>query len=373
MQTTRRLVLVAFAALFLLCVCAALFQFTELDAPVTSALRGLTPSVVKDVLRPLRAPQVLAFGPAFNAKDVAPTAPITITFLTPMTANDAAIKMSPQVRGAWTWGGTSATFTPAESLPLSTTVSITVTRDARSWLQRRAEKEFAWSFTTLAPPTVVETTPRQGAQFAYLRDRLTLTFNREMDQQSVAQRLKVEPAISNMQLAWQGKQLIIGGNLRPSMMYKIFLPSGAKDSKYGLTIQNDFAWSFTTTQQYPYLAIINIGRYGLTAADRPTALKLQSVNVSKMDAALYKFDTETYIKSLAFSYDAWRNFKPQGNPIKTWSITPSAKIDQYVTQDLQLDALPAGTYFLTVKSAEGVNDTQVLVATRTALTLKRTT
>jgi len=373
MQTTHRLTLVAFAALLLLCVCGVLFQFTELDAPVTSALRGVMPSGVKDVLRPLRAPQVLAFGPAFNAQDVAPTAPITITFLTPMTANDAAIKISPPVRGAWTWSGTSATFTPAESWPLSTTVSVTVTRDARSWLQRRAEKEFTWSFTTLAPPMVVATTPRQGAQFAYAHDRLTITFNREMDQQSVEERLKVEPAIANMKLLWLGKQLVIGGNLRPSTTYKIFLPSGAKDSQYGLTMPNDFAWSFTTTQRYPYLAIINIGRYGVTAADKPTTLKLQSVNVSRVDLALYKFDTETYIKSLAFSYDRWRTFKPSGEPLKTWSITPPAKIDQYVTQDVQLDALPAGMYFLTAKSAEGVNDTQVLVATKTALTLKRTT
>ncbi len=238
---------------------------------------------------------------------------------------------------------------------------------------RRADKDFAWSFTTLAPPMVVASEPRQGAQFAYLKDRLTITFNREMDQKSVEERLKVDPAISNMKLAWQGKQLIIGGNLRPSTTYKIFLPSGAKDSKYGLTIPNDFAWSFTTTQQYPYLAIINIGRYGVTAADKPTTLKLQSVNVSKVDVALYKFDTATYIKTLAFSYDNWRTFKPQGDPIKTWTIAPSAKIDQYTTQDLQLDALPAGTYYLTAKSAEGVNDTQVLVATKTALTMKRTT
>jgi uncharacterized protein YfaS (alpha-2-macroglobulin family) len=373
MQTTRRLVLVAFAALLLLCVCGVLFQFTELDAPVTSALRGVVPQGAKDVLRPLRAPQVLTFGPAFNARDVAPTAPITITFLTPMTANDAAIKISPPVRGTWSWSGNSATFTPAESWPLSTTVTVTVTRDARSWLQRRAEKEFTWSFTTLAPPMVVATTPRQGAQFAYLQDRLTLTFNREMDKQSVEERLKIEPAISNMKLAWQGNQLIIGGNLRPSTTYKIFLPSGAKDAKYGLTMPNDFVWSFTTTQQYPYLAIINIGRYGVTAADKPTTLKLQSVNVSRVDMALYKFDTETYIKSLGFSYDSWRNFKPKGEPIKTWSITLPTKIDQYITQDLILDALPAGTYFLTAKSAEGVNDTQVLVATKTALTLKRTT
>jgi uncharacterized protein YfaS (alpha-2-macroglobulin family) len=193
-----------------------------------------------------------------------------------------------------------------------------------------------------------------------------------MDQASVEQRLKIEPPIANMKLAWQGKQLIIGGNLRPSTTYKISLPSGAKDVK-GLTTLDDFAWSFTTTQQYPYLAIINIGRYGVTAANQPTTLKLQSVNVSKVDVALYKMETETYIKSLAFSYDAWRNFKPTGDPIKTWSLAPNKNIDQYVTQDLQIDPLAAGTYFLTAKSAEGVNDTQVLIATKTALTMKRTT
>lgn len=371
-KTTRPIILIALVALLLLCVCGVLFQFTELDAPVTDVLRGVVPQGAKDILRPLRAPQVLAFAPEFNAKDIAPTSPITISFLTPMSPNDAAIQMSPQIRGAWNWSNNKVTFTPAESFPLSTTVRITVTREARSWLQRRAEKEFAWSFATLAPPNVVATEPRQGAQFAYAQNRLTVTFNREMDQQSVEQRLKIEPAIANMKLAWQGKQLIIGGNLRPSTTYKISIPSGAKDS-LGLTTPNDFAWSFTTTQQYPYLAIINIGRYGVTAADQPTTLKLQSVNVSKVDAALYKFDTDTYVKSLAFSYDAWRNFKPQGDPIKTWSITPPTQIDQYTTQDLTVDPLPAGTYFLTVKSAEGVNDTQVLVATKTALTLKRTT
>jgi uncharacterized protein YfaS (alpha-2-macroglobulin family) len=373
MKLSPRLLLIPLIALVLLCVCAVLWQFTEIDAPVTSALRGIAPSGIKDVLRPLRAPQVLAFGPAFNAKDVAPNAPITITFLTPMTsASRDAIQMSPTIRGTWNWNGNTTTFTPAETWPLSTTVTISVTREARSWLQRRAEKDFAWSFTTLAPPMIVATEPRQGAQFAYMQDRLAITFNREMDQESVQARLKVEPAISNIRLAWQGKQLIIGGNLRPSTNYRISIPSGAKD-KSGLTTPSDFLWSFTTTQQYPYLAIINIGRYGVTAADKATTLKLQSVNVSRADVALYKLDTETYIKSLAFSYDAWRNFKPQGDPIKTWSVAPTTKIDQYTTQDLKLDPLPAGTYYLTVKSAEGVNDTQVLVATKTALTMKRTT
>ena len=325
------------------------------------------------MLRPLRAPQVLAFAPEVSEKDVRPTSPITITFLTPMSPSENAIQISPEIRGTWNWSGRSAIFTPSETWPLSTTVSVTVTREARSWLLRRADKDFAWSFTVLAPPMIQATAPQQGAQFAYLRDRLAITFNREMDRQSVEQRLKVVPAISNMSLAWQGRQLLIGGNLPPSTQYHIFLPSGAKDAENGLTIQNDFTWSFTTTQQYPYLAIVNIGRYGVTAAASPTAMKLQSVNVSHVDAALYAFDTETYIKTLGFSYDAWRTFKPQGDPVKTWSFSPSAPIDQYLTQDLSLDPLPAGMYFLTVKSPEGVNDTQVLVATKTALTMKRTT
>ncbi len=372
-KTVRRIILIAVPVLLLLCVGGVLFQFTEVDAPITNALRGVAPAGLKEVLRPLRAPQVLDFAPAALAKDIAPNTPITITFLTPMSPNDTAIQIAPNIRGAWNWSGRTATFTPAESFPLSTTVTVTVTRDARSWLMRRADKDFAWSFSVVAPTSVVATEPRQGAQFAYLKDRIAITFNREMDQPSVEQRLKVDPPITNMKVAWQGNQLIIGGALKPSTTYKIFLPSGAKDTKYNLAMPNDFAWSFTTTQQYPYLAIINVGRYGVTTADQPTKLRVQSVNVSTITAALYKLDTATYIKTLGYSYDNWRTFKPQGDPIKTWAFAAPSKIDQYVTQDLNLDPLPAGVYYLSTKSAEGVNDTQVLVATKTALTLKRTT
>jgi alpha-2-macroglobulin len=369
----RLFILSTLTVLFFLGICGLIFQFTEIDSLVTKSFKGIAPAGLKDILRPLRAPQVLTFAPAYKATDVAPTSPITITFLTPMSRNDNAIQISPAIRGTWNWSGLSATFTPSEPWPLGKLINVTVTREARSWLMRRAEQEMTWSFTILAPPTILATEPRQGAQFAYLQDRLTIMFSREMDKASVEQRLKVEPAIPNMKVTWQNNQLIVGGNLRPSTTYRFFLPGGAKDAKYGLTIANDFSWSFTTTQQYPYLAIINIGRYGITAADKPTTLKLQSINVSKVDIALYKLDTDTYIRSLSFSYDAWRSFKPTGNPIKTWTIAPATQIDQYSTQDLQLDPVPAGTYYLTAKSAEGVNDTQVLVATKTALTLKRTT
>ncbi|MDE3091852.1 MAG: Ig-like domain-containing protein, partial [Chloroflexota bacterium] len=286
---SRRLILSALAALLLVCLCAVLFQFTEVDAPVTSAFRGVAPAGLKDVLRPLRAPQVLDFAPAAKERDVPPTSPITLTFLTPMSPSDTAIQISPSIRGTWNWSGHTAVFTPAETWPLSTTVSVTVTRDARSWLMRRAEKDFTWSFSVLAPPMVVETEPRQGAQYAFMSikgDRLAITFNREMDHASVEARLKVDPPIYNMKLAWQGKQLLISGVPKPSTQYRISIPSGAKDA-LGLTTPQDFDWSFTTTQQYPYLAIINIGRYGVIAADKATALKLQSVNVSKVDLALY--------------------------------------------------------------------------------------
>jgi hypothetical protein len=158
----------ALAAFWLLCVGGVLFQFTEIDAPVTAVFRGIAPAGPKEALRPLRAPQVLTFAPEFNAQDVPPTWPITITFLTPMSPNDSAIQISPDVRGTWNWNGRTAIFTPSETWLLSTTVSVTVARDARSWIYRRAEKEFAWSFHVLAPPMVEATEPQQGAQYAYL-------------------------------------------------------------------------------------------------------------------------------------------------------------------------------------------------------------
>lgn len=373
-RPTPRFVLPSLFALILFFgMCLALFQFTEVDSAIANSLRGLVPAGLKDVLRPFRAPQVLDFEPGALTKDVPPNSSISITFLTSMAPSSGAIQMAPQIRGDWSWNGRTATFTPSETLPLSTTVNVTITREARSWIWRRAEKDFGWTFSTIAPPSIIETVPRQGSQFAYSKDRLAVTFNREMDQQSVEQRLKVDPPIENMKLLWEGKQLYIGGALKSSTQYKIFLPSGAKDSNYGLKIPHDFEWSFTTTQQYPYLAVINIGRYGVTQADKATTLKLRTVNVSRIDAALYKFDTATYLKTLGFTYDAWRTFKPVGDPLKTWALTLPQQLDQTITQDLQLDALPAGTYFLMTKSPEGVNDTQVIVSTKTALTLKRTT
>ena len=43
-KTSRRLILVAVAGLLLIAMGAVLFQFTEVDAPVTSAFRGLAPA-----------------------------------------------------------------------------------------------------------------------------------------------------------------------------------------------------------------------------------------------------------------------------------------------------------------------------------------
>ncbi len=374
----RRLLIIPISLSLLLFLCLALAQFTEIDSPVVNALRENTPAGVKEMLRPLRAPQVLGFEPKANAQDVSPQLPITIYFLTPMSPNDAAIKITPEVKGAWSWSGSKVTFTPSEPYPLGATVTVTVTRDARSWLLRRAEKELAWSFNVLAAPAVMETSPKQGARFGFAKDGLSITFNREMDRASVESRLVVAPQVTRMKLEWQterpsGKnKLFIRGDFRANTNYRVIITSGAKDAQSGLTMPSEFVWNFTTTQQHPYLAIVNLGRYGVTAAEKPTTLKLQMTNVSRIEASLYQLDTPTYLQTLSFSYDRWRNFKPKGAPIKTWTLTPAARIDQSATQDLQLDALPSGFYYLVTQSPEGVFDSQVLVATKIALTLKRT-
>ncbi len=109
----RRLLLLPFAAIALLFLCLVLAQFTEIDSPVITTLRDATPSGIKEMLRPLRAPQVMGFEPKANAQDVSPHLPITIYFLTPMSPSDAAIRISPEVKGAFSWSGRTVNSTGA--------------------------------------------------------------------------------------------------------------------------------------------------------------------------------------------------------------------------------------------------------------------
>ncbi len=371
----RRNIILLIVSLSLFIGLLAIFiNVTEVDVILRESLRTFVPQEWQDALRPMRAPMVIGFSPDWEATDVSLGSPVSIAFLTPMSTSltENSVRMEPAVEGQFSWRGRTLIFTPTEDWPMQTRVMVTVTREARSWLLRRMEREFSFHFTTLGPPVIVETEPAQDARYTYLRDRLMITFSRPMDHESVESRLYISPEISRQRLAWRDEQLIISGVLRPSTEYRIAIQKGARDTTYRLETLESFEWSFTTTERYPYLAISGVGREALVSAGVATELQLSLVNVSRVDLDLYAIDVSTYISMTNFYFDDWRRFRPEEKPLRSWSLDPEVTLDRDEERALEVGELEPGLYFLTAQSPEQAQDSQILVSTHTALALKRT-
>ncbi|HJX37210.1 MAG TPA: Ig-like domain-containing protein, partial [Anaerolineae bacterium] len=370
----RQIVLLA-VSLFLLFFLGAVFlNLTETDRVLRKVLSSFVPQQVQDAVRPLRAPMVIGFSPEWEAIEVPLRSPVSITFLTPMNAEATAdnVTIEPVVSGDFAWKGSTLVFTPAGDWPMATEVTVSVGRDARSWLLRRMERGFAFSFTTLGPPFVLATNPPQDARYVYLQDRLTITFNRPMDHESVERRLAVSPEISGQRWAWQEERLTITGVLKPSTEYRVVVREGARDSAYGMQTAGDFEWSFVTTERAPYLSIPGVGNEMMVTAGKPSTVQLGLSNVSRVDADLYALDVGTYITMTGFSSEDWRQFSPDEAALLSWSLDPQTELDRDAKRDLNLGPLEPGLYYLSLGSPEGAEDRQILISSGTALTLKRT-
>jgi hypothetical protein len=370
----RRIVLLA-ASLSLLGVLLAVFlNLTETDRFLREVLRSFVPQQVQDSIRPLRAPMVIGYSPEWEATEVPLRSPVSITFLTPMNAEATAgnVSIEPFVDGDFDWRGSTLVFTPREDWPMETEVTVSINREARSWLLRRMERGFTFRFTTVGPPVVTGTEPSQEARFAYLKDRLTITFSRSMDHESVESRLFIAPKISGQKLAWSENSLVITGALKPSTEYGVVIGEEARDSAHGIPTPQDFEWTFVTTERYPYLSIMGAGREAVLTAGVTSTLELSLVNVSRIDVDLHLIDVATYISMTNFSSEDWRQFTLEQVPASSWSLDTGATLDRDEERGLELEPLEPGIYFLSALSPEGVRDSQILVSTGTALTLKRT-
>jgi uncharacterized protein YfaS (alpha-2-macroglobulin family) len=370
----RRIVLLAVSLSLLLGFVAVFLNVTETDLFLRRALRAFVPQQIQNVLRPLRAPMVIGFSPEWEATNVPLRSPVTITFLTPMNpeATERSVSVAPEVAGEFSWRGSTLVFTPDEDWPMETEVTVSVTRDARSWLMRRMERGFAFAFTTIGPPSIVATEPSQEARFVYSPRQLTIEFSRPMDHESVESRFSITPEISGQRLTWSDEQLVVSGEFSPSTEYRVSIGRNARDAAQGLRTAEHFEWTFVTTERAPHLALEDVGREMLLTAEVSGTLKLGLLNVSRVDFDLYPVDVSTYISMTNLSSEEWGLFAPEETPLTSWSIEPEVAPDRDENLALDLEPMAPGIYLLAARSPEGARDSQLLVATRTALTLKRT-
>ncbi|MCU0699388.1 MAG: Ig-like domain-containing protein [Myxococcaceae bacterium] len=140
------------------------------------------------------APTVLSNAPAANAMAVPTNAVLSISFSEAMNKAtvDSAFSISPAVAGTALWDGTDTlrTFQPSAPLAPSTQYTVTVGVGARDRGGNALAAPFSFTFTTAAAPdttrpTVVSTTPDNGAMGVSTSSKIAITFSEPMDKASV--------------------------------------------------------------------------------------------------------------------------------------------------------------------------------------------
>lgn len=213
------------------------FSFTTASGPVLPTVTGTNPTNNSNNM-PVNTQIIIAFSLAMDK-----------------TVTQGAISSSPAITGTFAWDGTSktVTWTPGANLQASTKHTVTISVAAKSQAGVNMKNPYIFSFTTgtgtgPTPPTVMGTSPTNGAPNVSLSTNIEITFSEVMDKTPTEGAISSSPSISGT-FSWDGTTKIVtwnpGTDLQSSTSYAITVSAAAK-SQAGANMQSAFSFSFTT-------------------------------------------------------------------------------------------------------------------------------
>ncbi len=252
-----------------------LLNSTQYRATITTGVRDLANNAlaasVTWTFTTLAAPDttpptVLAITPGSGATGVALSAAPTATFSEPMNnstlTNTTFILMvtssGTPVSGSVGVSGNTATFTPSTALAGSTQFTATITTGARDAAGNALASTVSWSFTTTAPPdttppTVLSTSPINGASGVALNAALAAMFSEPMNNTTLTTATFTlvvtstsTPVSGSVGVSGNTATFTPSAALAGSTQYTATITTGARDVA-GNALASNFSWSFTTT------------------------------------------------------------------------------------------------------------------------------
>ena len=214
-------------------------------------------------------PQVSSTAPAQGATAVAVNTALSATFTKPMNASTinatSFVVAGPggaAVSGTVTYApaGSVATFTPAANLAYGSTYTATITTAATDQASpaNRLAANYVWTFTTVAPPTVVSTVPASGATSVPLNQAIAATFSMPMNPATIDAATFTVTGPGGVALAGTVTYAATGSvatftpaaNLAYSTLYTATITTGATNQA-GIPLAANYQWSFTTITPPP--------------------------------------------------------------------------------------------------------------------------
>ncbi|MFA9372436.1 MAG: Ig-like domain-containing protein [Labilibaculum antarcticum] len=253
------------------------------NALATAKVWSFTTGVLSDEI----SPEVTLTDPVNDAMDVLPSKIITAEFSEEMDASTittstfTVMEGTNVVSGAVDYSGTTATFTPDNSLAFATTYTAMLTTEAKDVAGNALAADKEWSFTTEdAPdeisPEIKSTDPVNDAVDILRSKIITAEFSEEMDASTIT---------SSTFIVMEGTNEVSGvvdysgtmatftpdNSLVAAKIYTATLTTEVKDLA-GNALAANKEWSFTTEVAAAGLAVVDLGTAGDYAILAKTAI-----------------------------------------------------------------------------------------------------
>jgi hypothetical protein len=240
------------------------------DVAGNSLASQFTSQFTTAALADTTAPTITARNPSPNATNVATNTTVTVTFSESMdasTINGTNIKLAPTsslgtpvaATVSYNAATNTATLTPTAPLGSNVNYTVTVTTGVEDVAGNALAAQSTWTFTTIADttaPTVLSTTPTNGATGVPVNSTVTVTFSEDMDPTTL------NGTTTNFTVKTTAGSVSVAGTvsynvstriatftptlpLAPSTNYTVTITSGAKDLA-GNGLAGNFTFTFQT-------------------------------------------------------------------------------------------------------------------------------
>ncbi len=302
-----------------------------------------------------------AQNPAEEVKDVPLDQTFIVTFLQEM--NPQSVEGSTSivnretheefpVKFSWNDAFTEVTITPDGKFNLAGYYELLMARDTQSVDGGFLASGLDLKFATLPLPAITAMYPAPFSQESVYNSDITLTFNSQMDFDSMKGKVQISPALK---IATDGyyneydKSLHISG-LEAGVSYVVRILPGVKDI-YGNAIKNEISYSFTNGDYQPYAALAMPWSPLVYRAKGTQDVYFDHVNVDEATISVYPITLAEFGKFSSGDVSA-NDFKPQTSPVREWKVFATEKNvtkREHFLFDENGKPLEAGYYFIGVQ------------------------
>lgn len=218
--------------------------------------------------------------------------------------------------------------------------------------------------------------------------RVVFAMSNPVSEDALKNQITVSPAVEGWKdVEWtvsewdrDGRIISAYPPLKPSTSYTITLGTGIADT-FGQKLKEPYIFTFKTDPLPPQLLLESKGEFGIFEREKPPVYRLESVNISKVEAQLSSISLQDF---LAFrgSQSTWNELPAGRTPLKTWTYTPKTAQNTWDLHPMDMSkeasqSLGSGLYALLVRApneremdGREIKYTQIFALTNTALTLK---